>query len=321
MLKERNQSIDILKFLAVLLIVNSHMDPLYGKFSPLATGGTIGDVLFVFNSGFTLFLGTRRGFDNFYKRRINRIYPTVFGWAVIGCLFFDSKSNLLNVILFGGGDFVAFIMISYVIIYFIAKYCLQWLKYLLAAYTLVCIGVYFTFDKSADFNMYGNIYKWFCFFAFMVQGAMVGYYSKNNNRKQQMMKDLIKLVGCIVGFFALYAFKKYPSYNFIQTLSMIPLFGVTYYAYCLFHSSIANVLQGKPKIWLAIRFVGGLCLEVYLVNLVIIHLPYPIGFPFSALAAVIIIIAIAYMLRCLSRIWSQTFKDTDYQWKEVFKLL
>lgn len=170
MLKERNQSIDILKFLAVLLIVNSHMDPLYGKFSPLATGGTIGDVLFVFISGFTLFLGTRRGFDNFYKRRINRIYPTVFGWAVIGCLFFDSKSNLLNVILFGGGDFVAFIMISYVIIYFIAKYCLQWLKYLLAAYTLVCIGVYFTFDKSADFNMYGNIYKWFCFFAFMVQG-------------------------------------------------------------------------------------------------------------------------------------------------------
>lgn len=44
--KERNISIDIMKFLAVLLITNSHMDKLYGNYNIFATGGAIGDVLF-----------------------------------------------------------------------------------------------------------------------------------------------------------------------------------------------------------------------------------------------------------------------------------
>lgn len=44
--KERNIGIDVLKFLAVILIANSHMELAYGKYSVLATGGTIGDVLF-----------------------------------------------------------------------------------------------------------------------------------------------------------------------------------------------------------------------------------------------------------------------------------
>lgn len=38
-MKERDYSIDILKFLAVFLIINSHMDALYVKYRMLATGG------------------------------------------------------------------------------------------------------------------------------------------------------------------------------------------------------------------------------------------------------------------------------------------
>ena len=40
-MKYRDISIDILKFVAVLLITNSHMDLLYGKYSVLATGGRL----------------------------------------------------------------------------------------------------------------------------------------------------------------------------------------------------------------------------------------------------------------------------------------
>ena len=56
-MKERNISIDILKCFAAILITNSHMGILYGNYSVLATGGAIGDSLFFFCSGFTLFLG------------------------------------------------------------------------------------------------------------------------------------------------------------------------------------------------------------------------------------------------------------------------
>lgn len=44
--QHRNVGIDILKFFAVILITNSHMDLLYGRWSILATGGAIGDALF-----------------------------------------------------------------------------------------------------------------------------------------------------------------------------------------------------------------------------------------------------------------------------------
>lgn len=72
----RDIAVDIVKSLAVFLIINSHADVCYPRFSVLATGGAIGDSLFLFVSGFTLFLGKQVRFDNYYKRRINRIYPS-----------------------------------------------------------------------------------------------------------------------------------------------------------------------------------------------------------------------------------------------------
>jgi peptidoglycan/LPS O-acetylase OafA/YrhL len=61
---QRNISIDILRFFAILLITNSHMEIMYVKFPILATGGVIGNSLFFFCSGFTLFSGRMERFDN-----------------------------------------------------------------------------------------------------------------------------------------------------------------------------------------------------------------------------------------------------------------
>lgn len=82
-IKKRDVSIDIVKFFAVLLITNSHMDIMYTKMSILATGGAIGDCLFFFASGFTILMGHETNFGNYYKRRIKRIYPTVLSWSLI----------------------------------------------------------------------------------------------------------------------------------------------------------------------------------------------------------------------------------------------
>lgn len=90
---KRDTSIDILKFFAVFLIINSHMDSLYVKYDILATGGAIGDVLFLFASGYTLLLSKRQlRFDNWYKRRINRIYPSVFVCAIVGALVLNTDN-------------------------------------------------------------------------------------------------------------------------------------------------------------------------------------------------------------------------------------
>ena len=61
LVQQRDLSIDILKFIACLAITNSHFDVVYGPLSPIATGGAIGDILFFFASGFTIFLSSRGG--------------------------------------------------------------------------------------------------------------------------------------------------------------------------------------------------------------------------------------------------------------------
>ena len=100
-LKTRDTSIDVLKFFAVFLIINSHADMCYPKYSMLATGGAIVDCLFLFASGYTLFWKQPKRFDNWYKRRVNRIYPSVIMCALVGALLSMSTSVTLRRL--GGG--------------------------------------------------------------------------------------------------------------------------------------------------------------------------------------------------------------------------
>ena len=46
--KRWDLSIEMLKAIAALLVMNSHMDAMYGEYSFLETGGAIGDALFFF---------------------------------------------------------------------------------------------------------------------------------------------------------------------------------------------------------------------------------------------------------------------------------
>lgn len=53
-MKNRDYAIDLIKFIGVLLIINSHLGVAYPKWSFLASGGAIGNSLFFFASGFLL---------------------------------------------------------------------------------------------------------------------------------------------------------------------------------------------------------------------------------------------------------------------------
>ncbi len=95
----RNTGIDWLKFLAVFLVMNSHMDNCYPYYEFLSTGGAIGDALFFFSSGFTLFLGRDMPFDQWYKRRINRIYPSIFAVSIITYLVWHFEENIGDILI------------------------------------------------------------------------------------------------------------------------------------------------------------------------------------------------------------------------------
>ena len=178
--RSRNLSIDILKFFAVLLITNSHMEKVYADYGALSTGGAIGDALFFFCSGFTLFLGRMGRFDAWYKRRIRRIYPSVFGFALVASICFASTSNMLHVILSGGGQFVSCIMLSYIVLYMVRKLFSCHLNAVFMAVGLFIVLWYiFLFEHKEMVWMYkGSTIKWFCYFLSMLLGAIIGLRSK-----------------------------------------------------------------------------------------------------------------------------------------------
>ena len=93
MAKERDIAIDIVKFLAVLFIINSHADLMYPRMKMLATGGAIGDCLFLFCSGFTLLMGvniggvifaitTKDASTGFTPQFFQRLYSSIFSVGI-----------------------------------------------------------------------------------------------------------------------------------------------------------------------------------------------------------------------------------------------
>lgn len=101
---------------------------MYAKYSQLATGGAIGDALFLFCSGYTLFWGGTKRFDNWYKKRINRIYPSIFACLSVAIILGYLPINQLNIIEFLGGEFVIAIMCYYVLLYLVQKYCMKYFR-------------------------------------------------------------------------------------------------------------------------------------------------------------------------------------------------
>lgn len=319
-MKERNIGIDILKFFAVLLITNSHMDLLYVKYGALATGGAIGDVLFFFCSGFTLFLSRKGRFDNWYKRRINRIYPTVFAWAIISAFLLDNHYSMDFTILHGGGWFVTCIMIYYIFLYFIQKYMINNLKLSFIIISFVCIVWYILMDKPIGYNMYGETYfKWGHYFLFMLMGAMMGISQRYF--KPNIKYDLLKFTSCLTIYYGiLFLCKIHPEISKWQIVSLIPLFFIVFYFYKICNSNYLKMLYNSKYIGWTIKLISGLCLEIYIVQGTLLTDKINNLFPLNIPIMFIVIIIAAYILRCCSRIFAQTFKDKDYDWKEIIQL-
>ena len=69
------------------------------------------------------------------------------------------------------------------------------------------------------------------------------------------------------------------------------------------------------------KLISGLCLEIYLVQGTLFTDKMNNLFPLNIPIMFVIIILGAYMLRCCARIFAQTFKDGDYNWKAIIKLI
>lgn len=159
------------------------------------------------------------------------------------------------------------------------------------------------------------------FFCYMLQGAILGLHSKQNTLYiKSGWLEISKVLLCTIVFYAFCCFKTSIQFNCIQLISLIPLFGITYYLYRWCNTEYIRTILMNKNIGKVISIIGGLCLEVYLVQSSIFTDKLNFLFPLNIPIIFLVILICAYLLRCLSRIWAQTFKDCEYNWKEVFKI-
>lgn len=292
---------------------------LFPKFQGLVTGGAIGDGLFFFCSGFTLFLGRNDNFINWYKRRINRIYPTIIMWALFSTFVFGWNWNVADLIFTPRYWFIPCIMVYYIIFYFIKNY---WMKYLniviMITAIIIAISDYFILDHSKSV-MYADIkYMRIYYFSFMLLGAITALrQQKKYSLKQSLSYTLIFL---FLYYICMAIYKIDNFYCNFQIISLIPLLAAIYWIYQLCNTENISSLLSRKHIGWSIVFISSLTLEIYMVQYALFTNKFNYIFPVNIILTYIVIFVTAYLLKCLSKLFTMVFSDKQLVVKEIFKI-
>ncbi|MBL9116050.1 MAG: acyltransferase family protein [Verrucomicrobiaceae bacterium] len=182
-------AIDILKAIAALLIINSHLEPLYPR-AWMAADGMLGNTIFFFVAGWTLSGSlTRRpeeGLGTFMVDRLWRLYPTV--WIVMVTLYLRDWSwteprtvvhSFLYPTAFG---FVAAVVPLYPVLFLVKRYlsarAMLWLAMVFSVVAAVMIGkVYGRVDSGTKvvWSDLGTLGYFSHFLSAMLAGAVMEF--------------------------------------------------------------------------------------------------------------------------------------------------
>lgn len=286
------------------------MDICYPQYSFLATGGAIGDALFFFVSGFTIFISKRVRFDNWYKKRITRIYLPVITTAIFTYFCFNEDWNFSDIILLKGYWFLPCILTYYPILYLIS-YSNKLIHIFIASLIFICVIFFCFFDFTNNGLIYGGgTFRLIFFFIFMLEGAIIGKYYNKFKYKHYHIALLILFTS--LWYASIYFFNN----NNIQFISLLFLIGIIYY---LFNIATATFFT-KKHVYKIIYFISSLCLECYLIQEYIISDKLNSIFPVNLLIIILATLAFAYIIKVSTNVITQTLSRYPYNWKEILKL-
>ena len=309
---QRNIAIDVLKFVAVFMVMNSHMSICYTKYGILATGGAIGDALFFFSSGFTLFLGKNLRFDNWYKRRINRIYPSILATAIVVYVFWGYVENIGDILIGRRYWFIGCILVYYVFLYPIKVYKDgRYALHSLVVLGIVCTIVYFCFFNNGKSFYGGGLFRCLAYFLIMLQGAIMGKQMDKYHYKHIHVLFLALSTGLWYGLFF------FGNNSWLLLVSFFPLFGITRYLYLVCCAPFFYKLYNGYFSGNVIYIVSQLCLEVYLIQKFVFTDVINYLFPLNILIIMFCVIGVAYVIKIFSNFISQTFRSESYEWEKM----
>lgn len=288
---------DFLRFIAVLFVINSHLE-LYYPHPNMGTGGAIGISLFFVLSSFGLLLSERkipRNFTDWYARRIKRIYPSIWAALIFIILPFNLYKNIFDIkdILNFLGNFfyppsalwfLRAIMVYYLLNFIIIKnYHRKKLYFVVLPVSVLYVVFYLNFLDLSKWTVEDVLYFKLLFYT-LVTTFGIFLADINHRVKYAGLRDWLLLFlsfGVIYGH-KFMMFKDFlPSLQFVQQLFLLPL---VYYAFKVSRSNfIQNKIMEWPVVSIVIKYISSIALEVYIVQgyispfILELKLPFPVN--------------------------------------------
>lgn len=282
----------------------------YPKYSALATGGGIGNALFFFISGFTLFLKPMGSFIEFYKGRIMRIFPSLIAISFCASILWHSDMNFTE-------QLFAYWFVNCIMAYYAILWVCRWLNlsmvWVIVGALVLTSAVFIAFYDFASFGLiYGSSdFRYFIYFVFMAHGAFVGMH-----REKYAYKP-IYLVLFVVSLAGWYGINALFHKSAFQLLSIPCLLLLTHSLYICCKAPLLRRLINRKAPYMMIAFCGSLCLESYLIQSYIITDRFNALFPLNIPLVMCLCIVAGWLLSVFSRWIQQTFAPAPYDWNRI----
>ena len=328
----RYYNLDFLKVLAAIFITNSHFIPLYKDISPsLATFGVHGNALFFFVSGFVLMMGFEKKQDlfvNWYKKRIQRLWPSVFLWSIIAAIIWKDPITWTNLLIANIYWFLQCIAIYYILFYIFGnlnisimgggKICVQKILFM---FSIAASLLYFHFMPKATGSIFHTNLHFVCHFSIMIMGGMT-YLYKDKIKTKSLWKDCLWAIFWFVLYFIiLYVGKGKQDYKYyFQIVGLLPLHLFIFYAYKTASYHWCTTLFQSSRWKRILTTIASLTLEIYIVQFHIITDKFNRLFPLNTVIVFIFICITAYCLRVMTSLFLQFLSSAPFEFKNAIKI-
>lgn len=329
----RYYNLDFLKVLAAIFITNSHFIPLYKDISPsLATFGVHGNALFFFVSGFVLMMGFEKKKDlfvNWYKKRIQRLWPSVFLWSIIAAIIWKDPITWKNLLIANNYWFLQCIAIYYILFYIFGnlnisimggggKICVQKILFM---FSIAASLLYFYFMPKATGSIFHTNLHFVCHFSIMIMGGMT-YLYKDKIKIKSLWKDCLWAIFWFVLYFIiLYVGKGKQDYKYyVQIVGLLPLHLFIFYAYKTASYHWCTTLFQSSRWKRILTTIASLTLEIYIVQFHIITDKFNRLFPLNTVIVFIFICITAYCLRVMTSLFLQFLSSAPFEFKNAIKI-
>lgn len=298
------QPLSLMRFLAVILITNSHIGPLYPPHLQfLSTGGALGNSLFFFCSGFALYLSNRdTGFAPWAIRRFTRIYPSLWIFMTV-CFLGGIQSFRLPDIIIPTFWFLQAIFVFYVFFFYSIKFFERQLWKVCAAFIFPLLVTYFYVPHHEwiiENTEHNHFLHWYFYYIIMLFGAIAAQRRTNTESPSSIARPLSAVLLIVTVYYSLKIYILHSASPIYDVQLCIPILLTLFsiYMFRLFER-LSNI--GTKKTAAIVNYIASLTLDIYIVQFVIMGYFIRYTFPFGYFGSIAAILLAAGILNYISK--------------------